>query len=241
MIDQYIELYSVLRDIREKSFDAYKKLRSGDLKSENTIHGYINKDLIKLTSILSENNIQINLGNLSRHAKFRTENDYEEILLTDISRVEEQLDKKLQKDKDTDKDDFINYLHPVIIQSSLALYQSGYYRNAVSDSITGLFDYIRKITGIKAEGSEDEGSKLIGKVFALKDPYLLLSDITTESGKSDQKGFMQIYQGAYTGIRNPKAHSLAHDLNREKAAQYLIFASLLARRIDEAKLVKRDE
>jgi uncharacterized protein (TIGR02391 family) len=57
----------------------------------------------------------------------------------------------------------------------------------------------------------------------------------TESGKNDQKGFLQIYQGAFLGVRNPKAHSLAHDLDQIKAAQYLVFASLLARRVDEAK------
>jgi len=45
---------------------------------------------------------------------------------------------------------------------------------------------------------------------------------------------MQILAGSYLGIRNPKAHSLNHDLDAEKAAQYLIFASLLARRIYEA-------
>jgi hypothetical protein len=46
---------------------------------------------------------------------------------------------------------------------------------------------------------------------------------------------MQILVGTYLGIRNPKAHSLNHDLDAERAAQYLIFASLLARRIYEAK------
>jgi hypothetical protein len=46
---------------------------------------------------------------------------------------------------------------------------------------------------------------------------------------------MQIFKGAYQGIRNPKAHSLTHDLTAMKAAQYLVFASLLARRIDEAR------
>jgi hypothetical protein len=63
-----------------------------------------------------------------------------------------------------------------------------------------------------------------------------MSDLDSESGQNDQKGFMQIYKGAFQGIRNPKAHSLAHDLTEEKAAQYLIFASLLARRIEEAKI-----
>ena len=52
-----------------------------------------------------------------------------------------------------------------------------------------------------------------------------------------KKGFMQILKGAFQGVRNPKAHTLAHDLTEPTAAQYLIFASLLARRIEEAKAI----
>jgi hypothetical protein len=40
---------------------------------------------------------------------------------------------------------------------------------------------------------------------------------------------MQIFKGTFQGLRNPKTHSLAHDLTEVKAAQYLIFARLLAR------------
>lgn len=78
----------------------------------------------------------------------------------------------------------------------------------------------------------------MGKAFSLEDPYIVLSEIDTKSGQNDQKGFMQIYKGSFQGIRNPKAHSLTHDLNPLKAAQYLVFASLLARRIDEKLLVE---
>lgn len=66
---------------------------------------------------------------------------------------------------------------------------------------------------------------------------MILSDTSTDSGRNDQAGFMQIFCGAYQGIRNTKAHSLEHDLDQIKAAQYLIFASLLARRVSEAKKV----
>jgi hypothetical protein len=44
---------------------------------------------------------------------------------------------------------------------------------------------------------------------------------------------------AETAERDPKAHSPGHDLDEAKAAQYLAFASLLARRISEAKLVRK--
>lgn len=130
---------------------------------------------------------------------------------------------------------FENLLHPIIYKNAYQLFQNGDYRNAVLNSIIAVFDQIREKTGL-----EDDGEKLSGKVFSLTNPYLIFSNLDTESGKNDQKGFLQIFQGAYTGIRNPKAHTLEHDLTKEKAAQYMIFASLLARRIDESKLIKKE-
>ena len=102
------------------------------------------------------------------------------------------------------------------------------------NSITALFDHIRSITKLKLDGGP-----LIDKAFSVEKPYLILSDLDSDSGQNDQKGFMLVFKGAFQGIRDPKAHSLDHDLTEEKAAQYLIFASLLARRIDEAKVVMK--
>jgi len=127
---------------------------------------------------------------------------------------------------------FEQLLHPVISEHALPQYKDGHLRDAVLNSITAVFDLIRQKTGL----SED-GNKLIGKAFSIEKPYLVLSEIESESGKSDQQGFMQIFMGVYLGIRNPKAHSLVHDLDQIKAAQYLVLASLLARRIEEAKLI----
>lgn len=128
---------------------------------------------------------------------------------------------------------FEQLLHPTIIEHTLPKYKDGHLRNAVLDSIIAIFELIRQKTGL----SED-GDKLVGKAFSLTDPYLILSEIDSESGKNDQKGFMQIITGSYQGIRNPSAHSLANDLTTLEAAQYLVFASLLARRIDEARVMK---
>jgi len=128
-----------------------------------------------------------------------------------------------------DEDEIVRILHPVIVKSSYKLYLDGHLREAVLNSVTAVFDLIRARTA-----SEKDGDALIGEVFSLANPRLVLSEIETESGQNDQKGFMQIYKGAYQGIRNPKAHSLTHDLNRVKALQYLVFASLLARRVEQA-------
>jgi uncharacterized protein (TIGR02391 family) len=132
--------------------------------------------------------------------------------------------------------DFRVLLHPIITEHALRQYDNGHLRDAVLDSIIAVFDLVRRKTGLK-----EDGDKLIGKAFSLHDPYLILSDIDTESGQNDQKGFIQILKGSFQGIRSPKAHSLTHDLTALKAAQYLVFASLLARRIDEAKVIKREQ
>ena len=98
------------------------------------------------------------------------------------------------------------------------------------NGIIVVYDMIRQRTGI-----DKDGTRLVGEAFSLGKPRLILSELETESGQNDQNGFLDIYKGAYIGIRNPKAHTLDHDLTEEKAAQYLVFASLLARRVKEAQ------
>ena len=87
---------------------------------------------------------------------------------------------------------------------------------------------------------DKDGADLAAAAFSLTTPKLVLSSLTTESGRNDQKGFIQLLQGAFLGIRNPKAHSLATDLTEVSAAQHLVFASLLARRVRAADLRARD-
>ncbi len=132
-------------------------------------------------------------------------------------------------------EDFRFLLHPTIIEHALPQYDNGHLRDAVLDSIIAVFELIRQKTGLK-----EDGDKLIEKAFSLRDPYIIVSEVDTESGQNDQKGFIQILKGSFQGIRSPKAHSLSHDLTILKAAQYLVFASLLARRIDEAKIIKTE-
>ena len=125
-------------------------------------------------------------------------------------------------------------LHPIIIKSSYRQYRDGHYRDSVLNAVVAVFDLIRERTGL-----QEDGIQLVGRAFSIENPFLVLSTLDTESGKNEQKGFIQILQGAYLGIRNPKAHSLSTDLTQDATAQYLVFASLLARQIEESRVVKR--
>lgn len=45
---------------------------------------------------------------------------------------------------------------------------------------------------------------------------------------------MQLFCGAVTGLRNPRAHKIIND-NAEEAVEFLAFISLLAKLLDKAK------
>lgn len=127
---------------------------------------------------------------------------------------------------------FEELLHPLIREKSLSLYSDGHYRDTALNSVIALFDYIRARTGLT-----QDGAALASEAFSLDRPRLILSELKTESGRNDQKGFMQIIQGMYLGIRNPKAHSLDHEVDEKMAAQCMVIASFIARRIEEAEVV----
>jgi uncharacterized protein (TIGR02391 family) len=126
-------------------------------------------------------------------------------------------------------------LHPEVTKHALSHFVNHHFREAVLNSVMVIYDLIRSRTGLN-----EDGDKLIGKVFALDSPYLVFSELDTESGQNDQKGFMQILKGLYQGVRNPNAHTLDHAIGERDAAQYMVMASLLAQRIDAAIKVERN-
>jgi uncharacterized protein (TIGR02391 family) len=161
------------------------------------------------------------------------ESDYEDIIRRDLPLIEQKADLHIREYfGGQPKKGFEHLLTTTILEKAYPQYVDGHLRDSVINSIIAVFDEIRKKVNLDLDGEN-----LIGNVFSVANPKLILSELDTESGRNDQIGFMQIYQGAYRGIRNPKAHKLAHDLNEIKAAQYLVFASLLSRRIEEAKKV----
>jgi hypothetical protein len=50
------------------------------------------------------------------------------------------------------------------------------------------------------------GDQLAGKALNPDNPLIVLGDLSTETGKSRQRGVMLIAQGIFGGVRNPLAH-----------------------------------
>lgn len=186
----------------------------------------------RLQSIWPEDIAQSRIGDLRRHVSFGHEGDYGDIKDHDIPDIKDTARGYAKSNSHISAPlDFEALLHPMIAQKSLSHYNNGDYRNAVLDGVISIFDLIRERTG-----RSDDGTYLVNEVFKLSDPTLVFSEVETETGQSDQKGFMEIFRGVYQGVRNPKAHTLNNDLTDKNAAQYLVMLSLLARRVDEAIL-----
>lgn len=231
MIDWYLATNRILREIRAKSTDAAAAYADNDEPTARTIQQYLKTDYGNLRLQWEEHFDPIELGNLGRHIGFGDEHDYRDILDRDLPAIEERAEGHMIANRHVRQPhEFEQLLHPIIFEHAYQQFRNGHLRDSVLNSLTAVFDLIRGRTGI-----DEDGARLISQAFSLDDPKLIMSELESESGRNDQKGFIQIFQGAYLGIRNPKAHSLQHDLTEEKAAQYLIFASLLARRIDEAR------
>ena len=107
------------------------------------------------------------------------------------------------------------------------LFFDGHYAQAVEAAYKKVNNTIKKISGEKKR----DGADLMTYVFSENHPIIKLNDMSTKSELDEQKGFMQIFAGCMTGIRNPRAHE-EEWADTERNALYLIsFADYLLQRI----------
>ena len=233
MLDWFLSINAILRELRKKALDAQMHLVAGDIATAKIVNGYLKSDYQALWRAWENAGFNTHeFGSLGRHIGFGEKHDYDDIIQHDLPAVEAQAEKHAREGEPAEVQvGFEELLHPVIFEHAYQQYQNGHLRDAVLNAIVAVFDLIRERTGLAIDGQG-----LVTETFSLDRPQLIFSELETDSGRNDQKGFMQILNGAYLGIRNPKAHSLHHDLDENKAAQYLVFASLLARRISEANV-----
>lgn len=124
----------------------------------------------------------------------------------------------------------VAYFHPYIQHTCAKLFQDGHYLQAVETSVKAVFQYIRDITGVAGDGT-----KLVQDVFSEQAPYLRFNDLSNQSQRNEQIGFMDMLKAYYKGIRNPTFHGFDIEQDEPKAYEHLAMASLFCRRIDDAK------
>lgn len=126
--------------------------------------------------------------------------------------------------------DFWTLINPKIEKVSRKKFETGFYADAIESALKEINSVVKKIVKTKT-GEELDGAKLMQKALSVQNPVIELDDLTTESGRNVQSGFIQIFGGAMTGIRNPKAHeNLETDI--DEAVRLLCFCGELMDKID---------
>jgi len=153
-----------------------------------------------------------------------------------LNKMNVEYDKRITRSNEQRSDisnTFWDLLHPKIVEVSKSRFEAKHF----ADSVEAAFKEINSIVKVIAKektGQEYDGVDLMNKAFSLQNPIIVLDDLSTETGKNIQKGYMQIFSGAIAAIRNPKAHeNITIDSNR--AIHFLFLASLLMFKIDEKK------
>lgn len=123
--------------------------------------------------------------------------------------------------------------HPRIREASERLFKNNHYAQAILEAFKAVNNFVKEKSGKQ----EWDGKNLMTKVFRRENPIIRFNELKTVSEKDEQEGFMFLFMGAIVGIRNPKAHDNIIQTDPYKTLEYLSFASLLAKKVDEGKLV----
>lgn len=127
---------------------------------------------------------------------------------------------------------FWKYIHPLLLPIIQPKFLAQQYADCVESAFKEINSRLKKLYR-KFRNKELDGNNLMNNVFSPNNPVLTFENIETQTGKDVQIGYMNIFAGAMTGIRNPKAHE-NQIISKDMAIKRLIFASLLMDKIDEA-------
>ena len=123
--------------------------------------------------------------------------------------------------------------HPKVVETSKSLFETGHYAQAIFEAFKAINNFVKEKTGQSLDGKD-----LMAKVFREQDPLIKLNKLETRSERDEQEGFKFLFMGAMVGIRNPKAHDDIAQMDPFRTLEYLGFASLLMKRIEEGEVTQ---
>jgi len=122
-------------------------------------------------------------------------------------------------------------IHPDILRVCRSRFVSPNYADAVEAAFKELNDIV-KSEYKKSTGSEEDGTTLMRKAFTHTKPVFKFNDLSSESARNIQEGYMNIFAGVIIGIRNPKAHSNIQ-IDEQDAWEKIVLASHLMKMWDK--------
>lgn len=122
-------------------------------------------------------------------------------------------------------------LHPTVQALGKSRMDSGHFADAVEACLKELNSVV-KMKHHQVSGRELDGVDLMRQAFKLDSPSILLAQLTDETGRNIQRGYLDLFAGSMAGVRNPKAHGNVQ-ITRERAIHFLFLASLLFFKLEE--------
>jgi uncharacterized protein (TIGR02391 family) len=119
---------------------------------------------------------------------------------------------------------------PNLRDTTRQLFQDGHYALAVEEAYKCVNNAVKSRSGLTADGSS-----LMKSAFSLGNPVLKLNDLSDQSQRDQQLGYMEIFAGCMTGIRNPRAHEHQYLDEPHVALEMLAWANHLMRLVRISK------
>lgn len=119
------------------------------------------------------------------------------------------------------------------------LFKDGHHARAVEEAYKLLDNLVKKKANLN--DSNLTGSKLMNTAFSPNKPILKLNEGKSVSEQDEQTGYMQIFSGCMTGIRNPRAHESDWEDTEQRSLQLLIMANHLIERVNMSEIVAQEK
>ena len=116
----------------------------------------------------------------------------------------------------------------LIQHASRQLYLDRHYSSSVERAFVCLSNAVKDKSGRTAS----DGAELMRTAFSANSPILKLNAFQSQSERNEQQGYMDIFAGSMTGIRNPRAHDHQLADSPEVALELLVLANHLMRKLD---------
>ena len=118
----------------------------------------------------------------------------------------------------------------ILRDTTLQLFSEGHYALAVEEAYKCLNNLVKSRTGLTADGAD-----LMRNTFTPRNPVLALNSLKTDSQRDQQLGYMDIFAGCMTGIRNPRVHEHLYLDEPQVALEILSLANHLFRLVLNAR------
>lgn len=123
-------------------------------------------------------------------------------------------------------------IHPKIENVAKSLFDNGHYAQATFEAYKYVDNQVQHLSGLN-----ESGLKLMMQAFNETSPIIKLTDLSNTSEKDEQQGYKFIFSGAVLAVRNPRGHECGIRETPDQCLDHLGLASLLMRRLDNAKRV----